>query len=100
MHTHMARIPALSGIDMALWDLAGRLTGLPVYRLSGGAFRERVPFFINSEPSNMLDKKAVKDRADQFQANPLGFRRAKITTHSVFGVPMGRYATSLSTQDA
>ncbi|HEY2016757.1 MAG TPA: hypothetical protein VGH38_24805, partial [Bryobacteraceae bacterium] len=32
IHTYMARIPALSGIDMALWDVAGRLTGLPVYK--------------------------------------------------------------------
>jgi galactonate dehydratase len=99
MHTYMSRIPALSGIDMALWDLAGRLTNLPVYRLLGGPFRERVPFFINTEPRDMLDKKAVKDWADQFKANPLGFRGAKINTHSVFGVPMGRYTTSLSTQD-
>src|SRR5262249_772237 len=40
MHTYMARIPALSGIDMALWDLAGRLLQVPVYKLLGGPFRE------------------------------------------------------------
>src|SRR5580765_1686164 len=57
IHTYMARIPALSGIDMALWDLAGRLTNLPVYKLLGGPFRDQVPVFINSEPRNMMDPK-------------------------------------------
>jgi L-alanine-DL-glutamate epimerase-like enolase superfamily enzyme len=99
MHTYMARIPALSGIDMALWDLAGRLTNLPVYRLLGGPFRDKVPFFINSEPRNMLDQKLVKDWADQFKANPLGFRAAKINTHTIFGIPMGRYTTALNAED-
>jgi L-alanine-DL-glutamate epimerase-like enolase superfamily enzyme len=33
---------ALSGIDMALWDLVGHLTGLPVYQLMGGKHRTRV----------------------------------------------------------
>jgi L-alanine-DL-glutamate epimerase-like enolase superfamily enzyme len=99
MHTYMARIPALSGIDMALWDLAGRLTNLPVYKLLGGPFRDQVPIFVNTEPRNMLDPKAVKDWADQFRANPLGFKGAKINTHTVFGVPMGRYTTAVSAQD-
>ena len=33
---------AISAIDMALWDLAGRLAGLPVHRLLGGKRRDRV----------------------------------------------------------
>jgi D-galactarolactone cycloisomerase len=33
---------ALSGIDIALWDILGKVTGQPVYRLLGGAFRDRV----------------------------------------------------------
>jgi L-rhamnonate dehydratase len=32
---------AISGIDLALWDLKGRLLKLPVYELSGGPARER-----------------------------------------------------------
>lgn len=35
-------IAALSGVDIALWDLKGRATGLPVAKLLGGVFRERV----------------------------------------------------------
>lgn len=34
---------AKTGLEMALWDLAGRLAGVPVYRLLGGKVREKVP---------------------------------------------------------
>src|SRR5580693_8166748 len=33
MHTYMAHIPTISGIDMALWDLAGKIIGAPVSTL-------------------------------------------------------------------
>ena len=35
-------IQALSGVDIALWDLKGRVLGQPVHRLMGGPIRERV----------------------------------------------------------
>ena len=35
-------IAAISAIDIALWDLAGKIHGVPVYRLLGGAFRSTV----------------------------------------------------------
>ncbi|MCB0187674.1 MAG: hypothetical protein KDE31_25570, partial [Caldilineaceae bacterium] len=36
---------ALSGIDMALWDIAGKDAGKPVHQLLGGACRERVRMY-------------------------------------------------------
>ncbi|MEO8132855.1 MAG: mandelate racemase/muconate lactonizing enzyme family protein [Betaproteobacteria bacterium] len=35
-------IAGISAIDIALWDIAGKAYGVPVYRLLGGAFRTRV----------------------------------------------------------
>lgn len=37
-------ISALSGVDIALWDLKGKIAGLPLYKLLGG-FRKEVPVY-------------------------------------------------------
>lgn len=37
----------LGGIDVALWDIAGKNAGLPIYRLIGG-FRDRIPAYASS----------------------------------------------------
>ncbi len=99
MHPYMARIPALSGIDMALWDLAGRLSGWPVYRLLGGPFRDRIPLFINTAPRDMLDRGSVREWAARLREHPQGFKAVKMNTTSPIGRPSGRYTTTLSIQD-
>jgi galactonate dehydratase len=38
-------VSALSGIDMALWDIKGKSLGVPVWKLLGGKAREQVPLY-------------------------------------------------------
>jgi galactonate dehydratase len=42
-----ASMCAISGIDMALLDLKGKVLGVPVYELLGGAFRKEIPLYAN-----------------------------------------------------
>jgi galactonate dehydratase len=41
-------LTAISGVEMALWDLAGKAMGVPVYRLLGGRVRQRVPVYLHA----------------------------------------------------
>src|SRR5918911_708048 len=38
---------ALSGIDQALWDIAGKQFGVPVHQLLGGAVRDRIRVYAH-----------------------------------------------------
>ncbi len=39
------KMSALSGIDIALWDLAGKAAGVPIYQLLGGPIRTRIKMY-------------------------------------------------------
>lgn len=41
---------ALAAVDIALWDLRGRMTGRPVAELLGGAYRTHVPTYVSGLP--------------------------------------------------
>ncbi len=67
----------VSGIEMALWDLAGKTLGAPVSTLLGGRFRDRVRMYDHAAPKDMMDKGACKAWADKIKADPAGFRTHK-----------------------
>lgn len=46
MYSGGLAMEAISGIDLALWDLWGRTLGQPVYRLIGGRTKERIPAYV------------------------------------------------------
>ena len=76
---------AISGIDIALWDLLGQATGQPVGRLLGGRYRERVqPYasLLMDEPAKLRDHllrvKAQGFRAFKIGWGPFGRRSAAV----------------------
>jgi L-rhamnonate dehydratase len=56
---------ARSGVDLALWDLKGKLLDLPVYSLLGGPCRDALPLYVTSD--------------DLDWAMELGFTRFKLS---------------------
>lgn len=50
---------ALAAVDIALWDLAGRLLGVPVSTLLGGAARDHVETYVSGLPSPHRDGRAA-----------------------------------------
>jgi D-arabinonate dehydratase/D-galactarolactone cycloisomerase len=60
-------LEAISGVDIALWDLAGRLLDQPVHQLLGGAFRERMRVYASGLPAlyDGSDESALDSLAQQ-----------------------------------
>jgi galactonate dehydratase len=68
-------IAALSAVEIALWDLAGKALGLPIYQLLGGKVRDRIRMYCDSGTDKREDPRAREFIA---QIVDLGFTAAKI----------------------
>ena len=77
---HGSLMAALSGVDMALWDLKGKLIGLPLHRLLGGARAHQVPCYATGHyfrrlPEDEIIKEILNEAVHYVDS---GFRALKI----------------------
>ncbi len=75
-------IQALSGVDIALWDITGKVSGLPLHKLVGGAHRASVPCYgygmmLRDEPIANLASR-FEDEASKIKE--MGFTATKMKT--------------------
>ena len=73
-----AVIGAISGVDIALWDLCGKARGEPVARLLGGMFRDRVQAYATGFYRIKGQGEAARLAAEARQRHAEGFRALKI----------------------
>ena len=74
---------AISGLDIALWDLAGKIKGVPLHRLIGGARRAKIPAYASLLRIGKPEQIAAECRT----ARSLGYSAIKLhetTTPAVF----------------
>ena len=67
---------AISAVDIALWDLLGKATGQPVYRLLGGRTKKRIPVYASklySQPLEQLAAEAAHYKEQGYKGMKLRF---------------------------
>jgi len=64
---------AISGIDMALWDIKGKQAGMPVYQLLGGKCREAAAVYVHADGKNPQE---VEEKVRQFMEQ--GYRHIRV----------------------
>jgi L-alanine-DL-glutamate epimerase-like enolase superfamily enzyme len=82
-YSFVAHIPTISGIDIALWDLAGKILDRPLYQLLGGPVRPAAPVYSHGNIANMLDQGECRAWAQRAKEAPEGFTAFK------FGIGTG-----------
>ena len=96
MHTYMAHIPTISGIDIALWDLAGKILNRPVVSLLGGPFRDAITMYSHGIDLDMLDTGSCRAWAQRIRQAKEGFTAFKISIDPVLRIAPAKYTPTLS----
>jgi mannonate dehydratase len=64
---------ALSGLDQALWDIAAKRAGVPMYQLFGGRCRQAADVYVHAKGASFTE---VEERVRAYQAD--GFRYVRV----------------------
>ena len=86
-------VTAISGVEIALWDLAGKILGAPVYTLLGGKYRDSVRAYWTSQPKDILDTASCRAYASMIKDSHLGITAVKPAFYSLAELPQPWHAS-------
>ena len=79
-------LEAMSGIDIALWDIKGKYLGLPIFRLLGGPIRQKIETYASPVP--FMPPLEAAEKALEFKKK--GFKTIKVKIGSGFKIDLER----------
>jgi galactonate dehydratase len=79
IHPYRPIYPFISGIDIALWDVAGKILDLPVYKLMGGPLRDAVQMYSHGDTlKDMTSLAECREWQQWNREQPEGFTSFKL----------------------
>lgn len=89
------QVAAISGIDIALWDILGKSLGVPVWRLLGGRKSEKMPAYASG---GWAGADSIGTELSGYVA--LGFRAVKMRVGAMDGTPTASAARVVAARHA
>jgi L-alanine-DL-glutamate epimerase-like enolase superfamily enzyme len=92
-------VSAISGVEIALWDTAGKILEAPVAKLLGGEYRKSVRAYWTRRPRDPMDPASCREFAQMLKEQAYGFTGIKCDYMARTGEPDERFSRHWTSSD-
>lgn len=84
---HSRQGGGVCGIELALWDLAGKAYGIPVYQMLGGSFRDRIRIYSDTDCDGKPDGKKMGEALKKRREMGFTFLKMDLGIDQILDIP-------------